>query len=112
MLPLPSEGLTVRSSARWMRRLILTALILVASIVVERLPLYVFFPPKGSIAGSDLLYVIGPPYQERIDLAQELRSQGAASQIRVSVNPPGKGGSAESLQIAGRPESPATYQIP
>lgn len=53
-------------------------------IVLVGLPLYVF-PPAGPVPHSDVVLVLGPPMQERLDLAEQLRDEGLADRIVISV---------------------------
>jgi hypothetical protein len=57
-------------------------------IVLAGLPLYVF-PPTDEVAPSDIAYVLGPPMDERLALAEQLRDDGVVEQIAVSVQPSG-----------------------
>lgn len=58
--------------------------------VIAGLPLYVF-PPPGDTAGADLVYVIGPPQQPRIDLAEKLRTAAKPLPALVSVSDDSQG---------------------
>jgi hypothetical protein len=57
-------------------------------IVLGGLPLYVF-PPAGAVTHSDVVLVLGPPMQERLDLAEQLRDEGLADRIVISVQASG-----------------------
>lgn len=54
--------------------------------------------PEAVPLSSDVIYVIGPPTEERIALARELRSDGVARDILISVPATGEQ-SAENLSI-------------
>lgn len=58
---------------------------LVATAIIAGLPLYVF-PPQGDADGADLVYVIGPPREQRIDLAEKLRDDDPSLHALVSVS--------------------------
>lgn len=80
---------------------------MLALIAAAGLPLYVF-PPQGEVDRADLIYVIGPPTQPRIDLAERLRADGVADDLLVSVSAPRQeaaGFAATSLPVC---EQPAT----
>lgn len=57
-------------------------------LVLAGLPLYVF-PPAGRISHSDVALVLGPPMQERLDLAEQLRDEGLVDRIVISVQASG-----------------------
>jgi hypothetical protein len=57
-------------------------------IVLVGLPLYVF-PPVDEVSPSDAVLVLGPPMQERLDVAERLRDEGLAERIVVSVQASG-----------------------
>lgn len=57
-------------------------------IVLAGLPLYVF-PAVDDVAPSDVALVLGPPMQERLALAAQLRDDGVVQRIVVSVQPSG-----------------------
>lgn len=57
-------------------------------IVLVGLPLYVF-PPAGPVPHSDVVLVLGPPMQQRLDLAEQLRDEGLADRIVISVQASG-----------------------
>lgn len=73
---------------------------LVGAVALAGLPLYVF-PPVENTEAADLVYVIGPPTDARLDEAERLRAAGVASRILVSVPLEGEQ-SAEELDICGR----------
>lgn len=66
-------------------------------IVLVGLPLYVF-PPVDPVSRTDVVLVLGPPMQPRLDLAEQLRDEGLADQIVVSVQASG-GQTAQDLAI-------------
>ena len=57
-------------------------------IVLVGLPLYVF-PPVDEPTSSDMAYVLGPPMDARLELAERLRDQGIVERIAVSVQASG-----------------------
>ena len=57
-------------------------------IVLVGLPLYVF-PPADEVPPSDAVFVLGPPMEERLALAELLRDEGIADRIVVSVQASG-----------------------
>ena len=57
-------------------------------IVLIGLPLYVF-PPVDSIEKSDAVFVLGPPMDARLALAERLRDEGLADGIVISVQASG-----------------------
>ena len=66
-------------------------------IVLAGLPLYVF-PPADSVEQSDVVIVLGPPMQVRLNAAEQLRDEGLADRIVVSVQASG-GQTADDLVI-------------
>ena len=66
-------------------------------IVLVGLPLYVF-PPVAEVSRSDAVYVLGPPMDVRLALAERLRGEGMADRIFVSVQASG-GQTAEDLAM-------------
>ncbi len=66
-------------------------------IVLAGLPLYVF-PPAAEISPSDAAYVLGPPMDERLAVAEGLQDQGLVERIVVSVQASG-GQTADDLPI-------------
>ena len=66
-------------------------------IVLAGLPLYVF-PPVSQLSHSDVALVLGPPMDERLALAEELRDEGLVDEIVVSVQASG-GQAAKDLAI-------------
>lgn len=85
----------MRSVLIWARRgaISLAGVVLIALL---GLPIYVF-PPQDDPRGADLLYVIGPPVDERVAKAHELRAEGLGPTILVSVTPPGQWPSMDSV---------------
>ena len=57
-------------------------------IVLIGLPLYVL-PPADSIEKSDAVFVLGPPMDARLALAERLRDEGLAERIVISVQASG-----------------------
>lgn len=53
-------------------------------IVLVGLPLYVF-PPAAAVPPSDAAYVLGPPMDERLEVAERLRDEGLVERIVISV---------------------------
>ncbi|KTR96152.1 hypothetical protein NS220_03450 [Microbacterium testaceum] len=72
-------------SGKRLWRLAAALALTVAVIAVAGLPLYVF-PAKGDPSGADLVYVIGPPQQQRLDLAASLRDTDDPAPLLVSVS--------------------------
>ncbi|GAA1469962.1 YdcF family protein [Microbacterium thalassium] len=62
---------------------------LAALVVIAGLPLYVF-PPPAEIERSDLVQVLGPALDDRIEMAEQLVADGYADRILVSVPPEGE----------------------
>lgn len=84
----------------WWRRMRNAAWVVVAALAVVvgvGLPIYVF-PPVDQVERADLIYVIGPVTNPRLDLAEELRDAGVADRILISV-------------AAEGPESAASFDI-
>lgn len=77
-------GRRARSGTRILGAAVLGFLLL----IVLGLPLYVF-PPQEEVKSADVIYVLGPAMVERTALAEQLRNQGVASQILISISPPG-----------------------
>lgn len=71
-------------------------------IVLVGLPLYVF-PAVQDATTSDAVLILGPPMQERLDLAERLRDEGLAERIVVSVQASG-GQTADDLPICDEPD--------
>lgn len=70
-------------------------------IVLVGLPLYVF-PASDDLSPSDVAYVLGPPMDERLAIAEALRDDGLVDQIVVSVQASG-GQTAQDLEICDDP---------
>lgn len=66
-------------------------------LAVAGLPLYVF-PPAEQIDDADLIFVIGPPNEERVAMERALRSAGVADESLYSVTSRGRL-SAETLAV-------------
>jgi hypothetical protein len=66
-------------------------------IVLAGLPLYVF-PPVDAVEPSDAVLVLGPPMEPRLELAEQLRDEGLADRIVISVQASG-GQTAEDLPL-------------
>ena len=72
-----------------MRRFAAVALTLIAGLwlfVLIGLPLYVF-PPVDEVPESETVFVLGPPSDARLELAERLRDEGLAERIVISVQP-------------------------
>ncbi len=69
---------------RWATIAAACIVVLLVVVVLAGLPLYVF-PPSAPIQKADLVYVIGPPTESRLEMAQRLRAEGYADRILVSV---------------------------
>lgn len=61
---------------------LMAVVIIVAAITV---PAYVFPPVERPPAHADVIYVIGPPTEERVALAEQMRRDGVADNILISV---------------------------
>jgi len=83
---------------RRLRRSILAGLALVLAVVAAGLPVYVF-PPISAPEPADVVFVIGPPDQWRLDWAQELVADGTAGALMISTDDP----DAEGLCTASAP---------
>lgn len=86
------------------RRITVAVLILIGLLtaaVVAGLPVFVF-PAAEEPENADLIYVIGPPRQARIDKERELRAEGVAEQSLYSVSTHG-GWSAARLPVCREP---------
>lgn len=83
-----TDSLTLPRTRR-RRRGWVTALALVVATVVAGLaimvPAYVFPAVAAAPPRADVIYVIGPPTEGRIALAEQLRSEGVADDILISV---------------------------
>jgi uncharacterized SAM-binding protein YcdF (DUF218 family) len=66
-------------------------------IVLAGLPLYVF-PPADTVRPSDVVMVLGPPLEPRLELAEELREEGLADRMVISVQE-SHGQTAENLAL-------------
>lgn len=73
-----------RRVGTWIGAGVAVVVALVLLVVLVGLPLYVF-PAEDSTEGADVIYVIGPATKERIALAEQLRDEGVADRILVSV---------------------------
>jgi hypothetical protein len=69
---------------------ILAGLASIAAVVAAGLPLYVF-PPVSSPEPADVVFVIGPPDQWRLDWAQQLLAEGTAGALMISTPDPDTG---------------------
>ena len=78
-------------------RVLVTVVAGIGLVVLIGLPLYVF-PRRRRGAPSDAILVLGPPMDERLALAEQLRDEGFADEIVVSVQASG-GQTAEDLAI-------------
>ncbi|WP_153004717.1 YdcF family protein [Microbacterium testaceum] len=81
-----------RGRVRWrrVRRVSVALAVVFVAIVVAGLPLYVF-PPQGDPTDANLVYVIGPPQQQRIDLGETLRDADSNLPMLISVSGSAKG---------------------
>ncbi len=68
-----------------LRRFGVALVVAVFAFAVAGLPVFVF-PPQGDPTDADLVYVIGPPQQERLDLAAEIRDSNGHPPLLVSVS--------------------------
>lgn len=69
-------------------------------IAVAGLPVYVF-PAVDEMVPGDVAYVIGPPTEQRVALAEQLKGAGVVDEILVSV-PASGGQSARELSVCAR----------
>ncbi|WP_136588021.1 YdcF family protein [Microbacterium hydrothermale] len=81
---LPTHRRLVRLG-RAIRRTLLALVIAVVAIVIAGLPVYVF-PPQGDPTGADLVYVIGPPQPQRLELAAAIRDTDGHVPLLISVS--------------------------
>ncbi|MEZ3157764.1 YdcF family protein [Microbacterium sp. BWR-S6Y] len=81
---LPTHRPLVRLG-RAIRRTLLALVVAVAAIAVAGLPVYVF-PPQGDPTGADLVYVIGPPQPQRLELASAIRDTDGHVPLLISVS--------------------------
>ncbi|MDU0367082.1 YdcF family protein [Microbacterium sp. KSW4-17] len=72
------------------RRLALALGSTILLIAIAGLPVFVF-PPPGDPGDASLVYVIGPPQQERLDLARTLRDADRPVPLLISVSDSGTG---------------------
>lgn len=66
-------------------RLALSVAIAIVAAAVAGLPVFVF-PPQGDPTDADLVYVIGPPEQQRLALAAAIRAVDARAPLLISVS--------------------------
>ncbi|SFR94582.1 Uncharacterized SAM-binding protein YcdF, DUF218 family [Microbacterium sp. cf046] len=69
-------------------RVLLTIIAGVWLLVLIALPLCVF-PAVDEIRPSDAVFVLGPPMDARLELAERLRDEGIVDEIVISVQPSG-----------------------
>lgn len=81
----PSPG--GRHRHRRVRRVVLTVLVCIVVLFGASLPLYVF-PPQSTPQRADVVFVIGPPREWRIDWAKQLMAEGRGETLMVSVPDP------------------------
>ena len=81
---------------------VLTIVALFGIVVLAGLPLYVF-PPVDPVRHSAAAFVLGPPMDDRLALAEHLRDEGLADRIIVSVQPSG-GQTAADTALCGQSE--------
>lgn len=74
------------------------------------LPVYVF-PPADEVDDADLIFVIGPPNEERVARERALRASGVADQSLYSVTRRGRL-SADELDVCREPEVTCTHIEP
>ena len=87
-----------------MRRFWAIALTLIAGLwlfVLIGLPLYVF-PPVDEVPQSEAVFVLGPPSDARLALAERLRDEGLAERIVISVQPE-RGQTADDIALCREP---------
>ena len=88
-----------------MRRFWAVALTLVAAFwlfVLIGLPLYVF-PPVDEVHKSEVAFVLGPPADARLALAERLRDEGVVGRIVISVQPE-HGQTADDIALCREPD--------
>ena len=73
---------------------------------------FVAFPWPDSLPRSDVIFVLGPPTQNRVAYAEELRARGYSSRILLSVSPPGEPLSAADIEACGSPYVDCITPIP
>lgn len=85
---MPEQPTPVKSSRRWLRRSGITALVLLVATVLfgaVGVPLYVF-PATDEPRKVDVVYVIGPPSDSRMDVARTMLEEGLADTLMVSLD--------------------------
>ena len=82
--PSRPEPVATASEPRRLEQTLLTVLAGFWLIVLLGLPLYVF-PPVDEVGKSDAVFVLGPPMDARLELAERLRDEGLADRIVISV---------------------------
>lgn len=90
---------------RWLARRVLAAAgatLIAGSVgIAAAIALYVYPPESAPPESADVIYVIGPPTRERIALAEQLRDEGVADDILISVPVEGAQ-SADELSVCRR----------
>lgn len=90
-----------RRVGRWVLAALVVAMVAGVAGITAALALYVYPAESVLPARADVIYVIGPPTRERIALAEQLRDEGVAANILISV--PLEGGqSADELTVCRR----------
>ena len=77
--------------------MLLTLAAVAVPVALIGLPLYVF-PAVDEVQPSDAILVLGPPMDERLELAERLREEGFADEMVVSVQSSG-GQTAEDVAL-------------
>lgn len=71
---------------RRLRRWLIAIFAAISALIGTAFATYVF-PPAGNPEGADLIYVIGPPTEARLDVAEDLRSHSPSAALLISVSP-------------------------
>lgn len=77
-------------------------------VVLVGLPLYVF-PPVADPPPSDVVMVLGPPMDARLEVAERLHAEGLAERIVISVQPE-RGQTIDDIALCQEPE--VTCRVP
>lgn len=86
---MPEKSTPEKLTRRWLRRSGIAALVLLAGtalVAVAGVPLYVF-PATDEPREVDVVYVIGPPADQRMEAARAMLDEGLADTLMVSLDP-------------------------